>query len=67
MALIYEAGIGYNANNVVLSTMCALPGAALAYYTFQFTYWFAYPMLFLPTFYYLKYYVDCYKNFSSYA
>ena len=50
LKLIYQAPDNYHAKKLArwkLETAMVTPACALAYYLFGFTYWWAYPMLFL--------------------
>lgn len=53
MTLIFQSSDAFykRADSWKLSTLVSLPATALAYYTFGAAYMWAYPMLFLPTFY----------------
>ena len=51
MALVYQASDDFykRTQNWKLSTMIATPAAALGYFTLGAQYWWAYPILFIPT------------------
>ena len=51
MALVYQSSDNFykRAQNWKISTMVAFPASTLAYYTLGHQFWWAYPMLFLPS------------------
>ena len=56
LSLIYQASDDFygKINNWKLSVGTAIPATYLAYYTFGLTYWWAYPMMYLPAVFNLK-------------
>lgn len=51
LALVFHASDAYykRANNWKISTAAAVPATALAYFTIGSQFWWAYPMLFVPS------------------
>lgn len=55
MALVFHSSDSFykRVNNWKLSAAVAMPATAFAYMSFGMTYWWAYPMLFIPTMFHL--------------